>query len=109
MPVGTTDPAEAVNTCLPADERPNKTPIFISGVEDTRTFLAWLRFSCPTELTAQLKADELIVVLATANTFRAAVSALRSLEGKGWCVIPHLPSGGSQRTADDQKPREADA
>jgi hypothetical protein len=82
MPVVTTDPAQSVNTCLPAGERPNKKPIFISCVGDTRAFLACLRSSCPTELTAQLKADRLIVVPATANGFRAAVSALRSLEGK---------------------------
>jgi len=31
------------NTCIPAGDRPNKTPIFISGVHDTRAFLAWLR------------------------------------------------------------------
>jgi hypothetical protein len=82
MPVGTTEPAQTVNTCLQAGERPNKTPIFISGVGDSRAFLAWLRSSCPTELTAHLKADRLMVVPATANEFLAAVSALCSLEGK---------------------------
>jgi len=45
MPDGTTSNAQVANACLPAGERPNKTPIFISGVSDTRTFLAWLRAS----------------------------------------------------------------
>ena len=37
---GATLNAQVANTCLPAGERPNKTPIFISGVRDTRAFLA---------------------------------------------------------------------
>ena len=43
MPDGTTASAHVTNTCIPAGDRPNKTPIFISGVHDTRAFLAWLR------------------------------------------------------------------
>ena len=57
MPDGTTFNAQMANTCLPAGERPNKTPIFISGVRDTRAFLAWLRATCPGGLAAQLKAE----------------------------------------------------
>jgi len=45
------------------------------------TRLAWLRASCPGGLTAQLKAEKLMVVPSTANGFRAVVSALRSLDG----------------------------
>jgi hypothetical protein len=30
MPYGTTNRAQVTNTCLPAEQRPNKTPIFIS-------------------------------------------------------------------------------
>jgi hypothetical protein len=44
---GTTNRAQVANTCLPAGKRPNKTPIFTSGVRDARAFLAWLRESCP--------------------------------------------------------------
>jgi hypothetical protein len=51
-PVGTTQNTHVANTCEPAGQRPNKTPIFISGVADTRAFLAWLRASCPSYLTA---------------------------------------------------------
>ena len=73
--------AHVANLCLPAGERPNKTPIFISGVGDTRDFLAWLRTSCPCDLTAQLKAEKLMVVPSTADGFRATIRKLRSLDG----------------------------
>jgi len=82
MPDGTTHNAQVVNACLPAGQRPNKTPIFISGITETRVFLAWLRASCPGGLTAQLKSEKLMVVPSTADGFRAVVSALRSLDGK---------------------------
>jgi hypothetical protein len=39
-PVGTTPNAQVANTWVPAGERPNNTPIFISGVRDARAFLA---------------------------------------------------------------------
>ena len=39
-PEGTATYAQVTNDCLPADVRPNKTLIFISGVRDFRTFLA---------------------------------------------------------------------
>jgi hypothetical protein len=79
-PVGTTT-KHVANSCVPAGQRTNKTPIFISGVTDTRAFLAWLRASCPSDLTAQLKAEKLMVVPSTADGVRATVSALRSLDG----------------------------
>jgi len=82
MPDGTTTNAQVTNACLPAGQRPNKTPIFISGVIDTRAFLAWLRASCPGGLMAQLMSEKLMVVPSTAGGFRAMVSALRSLDGK---------------------------
>ena len=81
-PLGTTNHAHVANVCLPTGQRPNKTPIFISGGSDNRAFLAWLRTSCPGGLMAQLKAERLMVVPSTADGFRAAVSALRSLDGK---------------------------
>ena len=80
-PDGTTTHAQVNNDCSSEGERPNKTPIFISGVLDTRSFLTWLRASCPGGLTAQLKAEKMIVFPSTANGFRAAVRALRSLDG----------------------------
>ena len=80
-PDGTTNNAHVANACIPG-QRPNKTPIFISGVSDTRSFLACLRASCPGGLMAQLKAESLMVVPSTADRFRAAVRALLSLHGK---------------------------
>ena len=62
MPDGTANRAQAANTYLPVGERPNKTPIFISGARDVPAFLAYLRASCPGGLTAQLKAEKLMVV-----------------------------------------------
>jgi len=90
MPDGTTLNAQVANTCLPAGQRPNKTPIFISGVRDTRAFLAWLRASCPDGPT---KGEKLMVVPSTADGFRATVSAMRSLDGKEG-VFPHLHAPG---------------
>jgi hypothetical protein len=56
MPVGAkTSSVHVVNPSIPVGQRPNNTPIFISGVSDNRAFLAWLRPSCPTTLTAQIK------------------------------------------------------
>jgi hypothetical protein len=84
-PEGTTPQhAQVTKPCLPAGQRPNKTPIFISGATDTRTFLFWLRASCPGGLTAQLKGEKLMVVPSTADGFTDVVSTLRSLdEGEG--------------------------
>ena len=56
--------------------------MFITDVRDTRSFLAWLRASCPGDLTAQLKGEKLMVGPSTADGFRAVVSALRSLDGR---------------------------
>jgi len=44
-PDGTTAKAQRANACLPAGERHNKIPIFISGFGDTCSFLARLRAS----------------------------------------------------------------
>jgi len=82
-PDGTTPNAQVANTCLSAGELPNKNRIFISGARYNRAFLTWLRGSCPGDLTAQRKAEDLMVVPSTANGFRAAVNALPSIDGEG--------------------------
>jgi hypothetical protein len=82
MPIGATTYAQvASNSAAPAPERHNKIPIYISGVTDTRGFLAWVLASCPSGLSAQTKGEKLMLVPRTAEGFRAAVSALRSLGG----------------------------
>jgi hypothetical protein len=81
MPVGTTKNAHVGNTCAPVGERPNKTPIFISGVVDTRAFLAWLLASCRCGLTAHLKGEKLMAFPSTANGFRTTVRCLGGREG----------------------------
>jgi hypothetical protein len=88
-PDGTNPNAQVAITCLPAGQRPNKTPIFITGVSDARTFLPWLRASCPGGLTTKLKGEKLMVVPSTAQGFRATISALWSLDGGGvWVFTP---------------------
>jgi hypothetical protein len=77
-PAGTIPPLAHV---VPAGERRNKAPIFVSGVNDTRGFLNWLRESCPSGLTAQVKGEKHMLVRETADGFRAAFIALRSLDG----------------------------
>jgi hypothetical protein len=82
MPIGATTYAQvASNSAAPAPERHNKTPIYITGVTDTRGFLTWMRASCPSGLSAQIKGERLMLVPRTAEGFRAAVSALRSFDG----------------------------
>ena len=76
-PAGTTSAPAAP---VPAGQRRNRTPVFITGFSDTRGFLAWLRSRCPKGLTAQIKGENLMVVPETDNDFRVAVSAIRSLD-----------------------------
>jgi hypothetical protein len=95
-PDGTTPNAQVTNTCLPAGQLSNKTPIFISGASDTRAFLAWIQASCPGGLTAQLKGENLMVVPANVDGFRTLVCALRFLDGRQG--VNSTPSR-SQRTA----------
>jgi hypothetical protein len=81
-PAGTTpDTPMETTTVVPAGERQNKTPVYVSGVTDTRGFLAWLRESCPRDLSAKMKGERLMLVLKTADGFRATVSAMLSLDG----------------------------
>ena len=78
-PGGATAHAQVANACLSAGQRPKKTTIFISSVSGALSFLAWLRASCPGCPTVQLKGENFMVVPSTADGFRVAVSAQRSL------------------------------
>jgi hypothetical protein len=81
MPVGATTYAQvASNSADPASEG-HKTPIYVTVVTDTRGFLIWILASCPSGVSAQIKGEKLMLVPRTAEGFRAAVSALRSLDG----------------------------
>jgi hypothetical protein len=105
-PNDTTPKAQVTNTSLPAEQRPNKTPVFISGASNTCGFLAWLRVSCPGGLTAQLKCEKMMVVPATADGFRAVVSALRSLYGReGAFPQLHAPRGPLYTTSGEDPGR----
>ena len=53
----------------------------MSGVTDTRDFLAWLSVLCHSSLSAQMNGERLMIVPGTADGFRAKISALRSLDG----------------------------
>jgi hypothetical protein len=82
MLAGTTpETPKETTTVIPAGESHNKTPIYDSGVTDTRAFLAWLRELCPSGLSAHMRGEFLMLVSKTAHSFRATVSALRSLNG----------------------------
>jgi hypothetical protein len=58
MPDGTTSSAHVFTKVAPAAERQNKTPIYVTGVVDTRDVLSRIRACCPTGLTAQIKGGE---------------------------------------------------
>ena len=60
-PACTTHHAHVANVCLPTGHCPYKTPIFISGFSDARSFLSWLRASCPDGLTTQIKGEMMYV------------------------------------------------
>jgi hypothetical protein len=82
MPDGATTNAQvATSSVAPTGEQQNKTPIYVTGMTDTRGFLTWLWASCQSGLSAQMKGEKLMFVPRTAEGFRATVSALRSLVG----------------------------
>jgi hypothetical protein len=46
-PAETTTPSSQVDKAVPPGERRNKTPVYVSGVTDTRKFLDWVRAGSP--------------------------------------------------------------
>jgi hypothetical protein len=92
MPYGTNSSAHVDTNAAPAAERQNKTPIYVSGVVDTRGFLSWIRTSCQIGLTDQVKGEELMLVPRTAEGFKATVSAMRSLYGSKGVTFHTFPS-----------------
>jgi hypothetical protein len=89
---GTTpDTPMETTTIIPRGERHNKTPIYVTGVTNSRGFMAWLRESCPCGLSAQMKGERLMLVPKTAHGFRPTVRALRSLDGSNGVSFHTFP------------------
>jgi hypothetical protein len=82
--------AQLENRALPG-ERSNKSPLYVSRVRKTRKFLEWIRAKTASELLAQMKRENLVLVSETANGFRATIGARPSLgEGKRVSFTPSL-------------------
>jgi hypothetical protein len=76
--------AAQVGGRVPPGERRNKTPVYVSGVRNTRKFLAWIRENTASKLLAQMRGETLKLVPDTADGFRATIGTLRSFgEDKG--------------------------
>ena len=78
-------------------ERKNKTPVYVTGVSNTRSFLRWLQGKTGGNGTAQIRGESLVLVPDTADCFRATITALRSIE-KGKDVSFHTYSLPEDRT-----------
>jgi hypothetical protein len=63
MPGGATESTQVTsNSAAPAVERRNKTPIYVSGITETCSFLTWLRASCQSGPSAQVKGENQMLV-----------------------------------------------
>jgi hypothetical protein len=83
-PTSTTPSSAQVEKVVPPGERRNKTPVYVSGVKNPRSFLEWIRKKSASKLVAQMKGEYLMLAPETADGFRATIDALRSLgEGVG--------------------------
>jgi hypothetical protein len=78
-PEGTTFTAAQVEGRVPPEERRNKTPVYVSGVSNTRKFLEWIREKTASKLLAQIRGETLMLLPETADGFRATIGALRFL------------------------------
>jgi hypothetical protein len=82
--ISTTSSTAQVEKVVPPGERRNKTPVYVSGVKNPRSFLEWVRTKSASKLVAQMKGEYLMLVPETADGFRATIGAMRSLgEGDG--------------------------
>jgi hypothetical protein len=83
-PISTTPSSAQVEKVDPQGERRNKTPVYVCGVKNPRSFFEWVRTKSASTLVAQMKGEYLMLVLETAEGFRAIIGALRYLvEGEG--------------------------
>jgi hypothetical protein len=77
-PEGTNFTAAQVEGRVPPGERSNKTPVYVSGVSNTRKFLEWIREKTARKLLAQMRGETLMLVPETEDGFRAIIGNLRS-------------------------------
>jgi hypothetical protein len=77
--ISTTSSTAQVEKVVPPGERRNKTPVYVSGVKNPRSFLEWVHTKSASKLVAQMKGEYLMLVPETADGFRATIGALRSL------------------------------
>jgi hypothetical protein len=75
---GTTKPSAQVDKTVPAEERRNKSPVYVSGVRDVRKLLDWV-WAKSSKLGAQMKGEYIMLVPESAHGFRAIIRTLRSL------------------------------
>ena len=64
-------------------ERVNKTPLFMKGVSNARSFLRWLKEKTGGDGSARIQGEKLVLVPNTADCFRATVKELRYMEPSG--------------------------
>jgi hypothetical protein len=69
-----------VDKVVPLGERRNKTSIYASGVKNTPTFLDRFRSKSEGKLVAQMKGEILMLVPQPADSFRAPIGVLRSID-----------------------------
>jgi hypothetical protein len=69
-----------VDKVVPPGEKSNKTPVYVSGVKNTRKILDWIRAKSKSKLVAQMKKEILMLVPETSDGFWTTIGALRSLE-----------------------------
>ena len=107
-PCGTTTTAAQADLVVPPGERKNKTPVYITGVSNTRSFLRWFQGKTGGNGTAQMRDESLVLVpdmarLLPGYHYRFVVH--REREG---CVFSHLlpprgPDGEAPREESGQK------
>jgi hypothetical protein len=96
-PIGTTSTTAQDDKVVLLGERRNKTPLYVSGVQNTCKFLDWIRAKSESKLMAQMKGELLMLEPETADGFRATIGALRSLDVSEGEFSHLVAPGGSMR------------
>jgi hypothetical protein len=95
----TANSAQVENSApYPSGSDVTNSPMYVSGVRNTRKFLEWIRAKTASKLLVQMKRENLVLVSETANGFRATIGARPSLgEGKGLSFHTSLAEDGCIR------------